>query len=67
MGAALATWLERWMKDVDAEIADLGKRGIASCIPGSRAAEILVQSRLSKAVVLIAGEQTFSKTACTCA
>jgi len=52
---ALQTWMEPWMKYVTADIIDLAKGGIACLIPGSKAAELIVESRLGKAVVMIAG------------
>ena len=52
---ALQTWMEPWMKYVTADIIDLAKGGIACLIPGSKAAELIVESRLGRAVVMIAG------------
>jgi len=52
---ALESWLDSWMKFVSAEVVDLAKGGIASLIPGSKAAELIVQHRLGRAVAVIAG------------
>ncbi|KAL0036516.1 hypothetical protein WJX77_010974 [Trebouxia sp. C0004] len=51
---ALQTWMEPWMKHVTADIVALAKGGIACLIPGSKAAELIVESRLGRAVVMIA-------------
>ena len=53
---ALQIWLESWMRHVTAEVVDIAKGGIACLIPGSKAAEIIVESRLSRAVIMIAGK-----------
>lgn len=53
--AALASWLEPWMQYVTSEVGEMAKGGIASTIPGSKAADLLVQSRLGRAVAFIAG------------
>lgn len=55
-GSALEAWLEHWMKLLTAEVAEMAQGGIANTIPGSRAAELLVESRLSRAVAAIAGK-----------
>lgn len=55
---ALQTWMESWMNHVTADIVDLAKRGIACLIPGSKAAELIVESRLGRAVVMIAGRKS---------
>lgn len=52
---ALQTWLESWMRHVSAEVVDIAKGGIACLIPGSKAAELIVESRLGRAVIMIAG------------
>ncbi|DBA87025.1 TPA: hypothetical protein ACH3X2_000400 [Trebouxia sp. C0005] len=51
---ALQTWLEPWMQHVTVDIIEEAKRGIACLIPGSKAAELIVESRLGRAVVMIA-------------
>lgn len=55
-GDALETWLEEWMKLVSADMSEVAQGGIGSTIPGSRAAELLVERRLGKAVAAIAGK-----------
>ena len=59
---ALQTWMEPWMKHVMADIIDLAKGGIACLIPGSKAAELIVESRLGRAVVMIAGRRSAQAT-----
>ena len=55
---ALQTWMESWMNRVTADIVDLAKGGIVCLIPGSKAAELIVKSRLGRAVVMIAGRKS---------
>lgn len=55
---ALQTWLEPWMQHVTVDIIEEAKRGIACLIPGSKAAELIVESRLGRAVVMIAGRKS---------
>ena len=55
-GDALEAWLEEWMKLVSADMSEVAQGGIGSTIPGSRAAELLVERRLGRAVAAIAGE-----------
>jgi hypothetical protein len=55
---ALHKWMEPWMKHVAADIIDLAKGRIACLIPGSKAAELIVESRLGRPVVMIAGRRS---------
>ena len=55
-GDALEGWLEEWMKLISADVSEMAQGGIGSTIPGSRAAELLVESRLGTAVAAIAGK-----------
>ena len=55
-GDALEAWLEEWMKLISADVGEMGQGGIGSTIPGSRAAELLVERRLGTAVAAIAGK-----------
>ena len=55
-GDSLEAWLEEWMKLVAADTTEIAQGGIASTIPGSDAAKLLVESRLGKAIALIAGK-----------
>lgn len=55
-GNALEGWLEEWMKLISADVCEMAQGGIGSTIPGSRAAELLVERRLATAVAAIAGK-----------
>lgn len=65
-GGDLEAWLEEWMKLVSADVAEMAQAGIAGTIPGSRAAELLVESRLGRAVAAVAGKCTTRKAAVDC-
>ena len=65
-GVDLDAFLEEWMKLVSADVAEMAQSGIAGTIPGSRAAELLVESRLGRAVVAIAGECAACQAALDC-
>ena len=55
-GAPLEAWLEQWMKLISADVSEMAQGGIGSTIPGSRAAELLAEQRLGRAVAAIAGK-----------
>ena len=55
-GESLEAWLREWMQLVAADVSEIALGGIASTIPGSDAAKLLVESRLGKAIALIAGK-----------
>lgn len=55
-GDALEAWLEEWMKLISADMSEVAQGGMGSTIPGSRAAELLVERRLGRAVAAIAGK-----------
>ena len=55
-GSALEAWLEEWMKLISADMTEMAQGGIASTIPGSRAAELLVEMRLGRTVAAIGGK-----------
>ena len=65
-GVDLDAFLEVWMKLVSADVAEMAQSGIAGTIPGSRAAELLMESRLGRAVVAIAGECATCQAALDC-
>lgn len=65
-GNALEAWLEEWMKLISADVSEMAQGGIGRTIPGSRAAELLVECRLARAVAAIAGKCMLLHTTTVC-
>ena len=65
-GNALEAWLEEWMKLISADVSEMAQGGIGRTIPGSRAAELLVECRLARAVTAIAGKCMLLHTTTIC-